>query len=47
MGSFNQVDWGMIMTHSDDDGLIVPPKVAPTQIVILPLLPKKKVAPSS
>jgi prolyl-tRNA synthetase len=32
---------GMIMTHSDDDGLIVPPKVAPTQIIILPVTPKE------
>jgi prolyl-tRNA synthetase len=32
----------MIMTHSDDDGLIVPPKVAPTQIVILPVTPKEE-----
>ena len=32
---------GMIMTHSDDDGLIVPPKVAPTQIAILPVTPKE------
>ena len=28
---------GLIMTHSDDDGLIVPPRVAPTQIVIMPI----------
>ena len=33
---------GMIMTHSDDDGLIVPPKVAPSQIVILPVTPKEE-----
>jgi prolyl-tRNA synthetase len=33
---------GMIMTHSDDDGLIVPPKIAPTQIVILPVTPKEE-----
>lgn len=30
----------MIMTHSDDDGLVLPPKVAPKQIVILPIFPK-------
>lgn len=29
---------GLIMTHSDDDGLVLPPKVAPVQIVIVPLL---------
>jgi prolyl-tRNA synthetase len=27
----------LIMTHSDDDGLIVPPKLAPQQVVILPI----------
>jgi len=31
---------GMIMTHADDDGLIVPPKVAPTHVVVLPVTPK-------
>jgi prolyl-tRNA synthetase len=29
---------GLIMTHGDDDGLRVPPAVAPFQIVILPML---------
>ena len=29
---------GLIMTHGDDDGLRVPPMVAPQQIVILPML---------
>jgi prolyl-tRNA synthetase len=28
---------GMIMTHSDDDGLVLPPKLAPTQVVIVPI----------
>jgi len=28
---------GLIMTHSDDDGLVVPPKLAPTQVVIIPI----------
>ena len=27
----------LIMTHSDDDGLVLPPKLAPSQIVILPI----------
>ncbi len=29
---------GVIMTHGDDDGLRVPPAIAPYQIVILPML---------
>ncbi|MFC4295186.1 aminoacyl--tRNA ligase-related protein [Novosphingobium tardum] len=29
---------GLIMTHGDDDGLRVPPQVAPHQIVLLPML---------
>jgi prolyl-tRNA synthetase len=29
---------GMIMTHGDDDGLRVPPAIAPFQVVILPML---------
>jgi prolyl-tRNA synthetase len=40
--------WGMstrmvgtiIMMHADDDGLVLPPRIAPTQIVILPITPK-------
>jgi prolyl-tRNA synthetase len=42
--------WGMstrlvgtvIMMHSDDDGLVLPPRIAPTQIVILPITPKEE-----
>ena len=40
--------WGMttrmvgtvIMMHGDDDGLVLPPRIAPTHIVILPVTPK-------
>jgi prolyl-tRNA synthetase len=28
---------GLIMTHSDDDGLVIPPRIAPIHIVILPI----------
>lgn len=28
---------GVIMTHGDDSGLILPPRVAPTQVVIVPI----------
>lgn len=31
---------GLIMTHSDDNGLMLPPKLAPTHIVILPVIHK-------
>jgi prolyl-tRNA synthetase len=41
-----QTSWGittrligaMVMIHGDDKGLIMPPKVAPTQVVIVPIL---------
>jgi prolyl-tRNA synthetase len=32
---------GLIMTHGDDAGLILPPKVAPYQVVIVPIPPRK------
>ncbi|GAA0278933.1 proline--tRNA ligase [Alteraurantiacibacter aestuarii] len=32
---------GVIMTHGDDDGLRVPPRIAPQQVVILPMLREK------
>jgi prolyl-tRNA synthetase len=31
----------LIMTHSDDNGLVLPPNVAPVQVVIVPIPPKK------
>lgn len=33
----------LIMAHSDDDGLILPPKLAPHQVVIIPFLSKNEV----
>lgn len=33
---------GMVMTHSDDDGLVLPPRLAPAQVVILPVLHKEE-----
>ena len=32
----------VIMAHADDDGLVLPPRIAPTQIVILPITPKEE-----
>ena len=28
---------GLIMTHSDDQGLVMPPRLAPTQVVMVPI----------
>ena len=33
---------GMIMTHGDDKGLVLPPKVAPIQVVIIPIYNSKE-----
>ena len=32
---------GIIMVHGDDDGLVLPPAVAPIQVVIIPIAPHK------
>lgn len=33
---------GLIMTHSDDNGLVLPPKIAPSHIVLLPIIHKEE-----
>ncbi|MEQ8209569.1 MAG: proline--tRNA ligase [Lacipirellulaceae bacterium] len=33
---------GLIMTHADDDGLVVPPKLAPAHVVLLPIYRKEE-----
>lgn len=33
----------MVMVHSDDDGLILPPRIAPSHVVILPVIHKEQV----
>jgi prolyl-tRNA synthetase len=33
---------GLIMTHSDDNGLVLPPRIAPTHVVILPIMHKEE-----
>lgn len=46
----HQTSWGMstrimgaiIMVHGDDSGLVLPPKVAPTQLVIIPVSQHKE-----
>jgi len=32
----------LIMAHGDDDGIRLPPRLAPSQVVILPVIPKDK-----
>jgi len=36
-GTSTRMIGGMIMVHSDDDGMIMPPRVAPAHVVILPI----------
>ncbi len=40
-GMSTRIIGGLIMTHGDDNGLILPPKIAPTQIVIVPVAAHK------
>lgn len=39
-GTSTRLMGGLIMTHSDDQGLVLPPKLAPVQCVIVPILGK-------
>ncbi len=41
-GSSTRLIGGVIMTHGDDDGIILPPRVASSQIVLLPIIRKDK-----
>ena len=46
----HQTSWGMstriigavIMVHGDNNGLVLPPKIAPNQVVIVPIMQKKE-----
>jgi len=46
----HQTSWGMttrligaiIMVHGDDNGLVMPPRVAPTQVMVVPIQQKKE-----
>ncbi len=36
-GTTTRMIGGLIMVHSDDNGLVLPPKIAPTQVAIIPI----------
>src|SRR5438477_8065847 len=40
-GTSTRMVGGLIMTHGDDSGLVLPPRVAPYQVVIVPIPPRK------
>jgi prolyl-tRNA synthetase len=40
-GTSTRMIGGLVMTHGDDSGLILPPTVAPHQVVIVPIPPRK------
>lgn len=37
-GTSTRMIGSLIMTHSDDDGLVLPPKVAPSHVAIIPII---------
>src|SRR5690606_31135589 len=41
-GTSTRLIGSMIMVHGDDHGLALPPRVAPTQVIMIPVGPKKK-----
>ena len=40
-GTSTRLIGGVIMTHADDEGMVVPPRIAPYQIVIVPVVKKE------
>ena len=42
-GTTTRIIGGLIMVHSDDNGLVLPPKIAPVKIAIIPISNDKKV----
>ena len=41
-GASTRLIGGVIMTHGDDDGIILPPRVASAQVVLLPIFKKEE-----
>ncbi len=42
-GTTTRMIGGLIMVHSDDKGLVLPPKIAPKQVVIIPINDNEKI----
>ncbi|RJQ34625.1 proline--tRNA ligase [Candidatus Parcubacteria bacterium] len=41
-GMSTRIIGGLIMTHSDDKGLVLPPNIAPIKVVVIPILKNKE-----
>src|ERR1700676_2559300 len=41
-GASTRLIGALIMTHADDDGMVLPPRIAPAHVVILPITPKEE-----
>ncbi|MCC5930290.1 MAG: proline--tRNA ligase [Cyclobacteriaceae bacterium] len=44
-GASTRLVGGLIMAHSDDNGLVLPPRLAPIQVVIVPIMKGKGMEP--
>jgi prolyl-tRNA synthetase len=44
-GASTRLIGGLIMTHGDDNGIILPPKIAPSHVVLLPIIRKAEDRP--
>ena len=42
MGNFTRLMGAIIMVHGDNSGLVLPPKIAPIQVVIIPIAMQKE-----
>ena len=41
-GISTRIIGGLIMVHGDDNGLVLPPKIAPTQLMVIPVMQHKE-----
>ena len=41
-GMSTRIIGAVIMVHGDDSGLVLPPRIAPNQVVIVPIMQKKE-----